>query len=199
MYFRQGGTVMAKKEDLRVKKTKKGLYEALMALLSEKTFDAITVRELCDTANIRRATFYKHYDDKFAFLTAFTHALRDRFDTLIYKTDESYHTAKYYVAYAKRIVEYITEHEAAVNNLMNSTLFPMMLTIIIEQNYADTLERLNESVVGGMKLGVATDTTTALCVGGVATAIYLWVRGGKQKPADKFAEEIGALISNILK
>ncbi len=190
---------MAKKEDLRVKKTKKGLYEALMTLLSEKTFDAITVRELCDTANIRRATFYKHYDDKFAFLTAFTHALRDRFDTLIYKAEEPYPSASYYVAYAKRIVEYITEHEAAVNNLMNSTLFPMMLTIIIEQNRADTLERLNSSVAGGMKLSVAADTTASLCVGGVATAIYLWVRGGKEKPADVFSEEIGALISNILK
>ncbi|MBO5100966.1 MAG: hypothetical protein J6C39_00350, partial [Clostridia bacterium] len=108
-------------------------------------------------------------------------------------------SASYYVAYAKRIVEYITEHEAAVNNLMNSTLFPMMLTIIIEQNRADTLERLNSSVAGGMKLSVAADTTASLCVGGVATAIYLWVRGGKEKPADVFSEEIGALISNILK
>ncbi len=190
---------MAKKEDLRVKKTKKGLYEALIALLSEKTFDAITVRELCDSANIRRATFYKHYNDKFAFLTAFTQALRDRFDTLIYKSDEPYPSAIYYVAYAKRIVGYISEHEAAINNLMKSTLFPMMLTIIIEQNYADTLERLNASVAGGMKLGVATDTTAALCVGGVAAAIYTWICGGKQKPAEKFSEELGALILNILK
>lgn len=190
---------MANKEDLRVKKTKKALYEALMALLSEKTFDAITVNELCEVVGIRRATFYKHYNDKFAFLTSFTHALRNRFDTLIYKTDEKYFSADYYVAYAKRIVGYISEHSDAVANLIKSTLFPMMLTIILEQNYNDTLERLNASIECGMKLSTSPEITAATCAGGVASAIYMWLMTGKVKSPDELAEEIGVIIGNILK
>lgn len=190
---------MANKEDLRVKKTKKALYEALMALLSEKTFDAITVNELCEVAGIRRATFYKHYNDKFAFLTAFTHALRDRFDTLIYKNDDAHFSADYYVAYAKRIVGYISEHHRAVENLLKSTLFPMMLTIILEQNYHDTLVRLSESVKNGMKLSVSPEITAAACAGGVASAIYMWLMTGKVKTSEELSEEIGIIINNLLK
>jgi AcrR family transcriptional regulator len=74
---------MAVKEDLRVKKTKKALYDAFMTLLSEKQFEDITVNELCDAAGVRRATFYKHYSDKFDFLTAYVRLLRDRIDRMI--------------------------------------------------------------------------------------------------------------------
>ena len=49
------------KEDLRVKKTKRVLTEAFFKLLNEKPFEEITVNELCDRADVRRATFYKHY------------------------------------------------------------------------------------------------------------------------------------------
>lgn len=57
-----------KKIDVRVKRTYKQLTEALMELLSEKKFDDITVLEICDRASVHRATFYKHFVDKFDFL-----------------------------------------------------------------------------------------------------------------------------------
>jgi AcrR family transcriptional regulator len=35
-----------------------------MALMRTKRYDAITVAEICDLANIGRSTFYEHYDGK---------------------------------------------------------------------------------------------------------------------------------------
>lgn len=189
---------MAEKEDLRVRKTKKALYGAFLGLLSEKTFEEITVNELCETAGVRRATFYKHYADKFAFLTAFTKALRDRFDSIIWKADKFDTTSKYYVAYAKRIVGYISEHEAAVYNIIKSNLFHVMLSIIIEENYKDTVIRLEESINAGMRIVSSVDVTAAMCAGGVATAIYYWFVEGKQKSPNRLAEEIGTVIQSIL-
>ena len=43
---------MSGKEDLRVKRTKKALTKAFMKLLSVKSFEDITVNELCDEAGI---------------------------------------------------------------------------------------------------------------------------------------------------
>lgn len=57
-----------KKEDLRVRKTNKMLGEAITELLQTKSIDKISVVELCDAAQIHRATFYKHYKDKNAFI-----------------------------------------------------------------------------------------------------------------------------------
>lgn len=54
--------------DLRVRRTQKLLWEALMALLAEQAFEAISVKDICDLAMVHRTTFYKHYEDKYHLL-----------------------------------------------------------------------------------------------------------------------------------
>ena len=72
-----------KKEDARVTKTKGRLFFAFRALLAEKTFEEITINEICIRAEVRRATFYKHFCDKYDFLAALTTELRKDFDRYI--------------------------------------------------------------------------------------------------------------------
>jgi AcrR family transcriptional regulator len=52
------------KMDRRKQRTQKLLREALIALILEKGYDAITVQDITDRANLGRATFYLHYRDK---------------------------------------------------------------------------------------------------------------------------------------
>lgn len=56
---------MLNKDDRRVRKTKKALWDALAELLLEKELHSITIRQLTDKADIHRATFYTHYKDVF--------------------------------------------------------------------------------------------------------------------------------------
>ncbi len=53
------------KEDKRVIKTKINLKSTFTQLLLSKPFDKITIKELCDTSNTSRITFYSHYKDKY--------------------------------------------------------------------------------------------------------------------------------------
>lgn len=55
-------------KDLRVRRTKKTLREALIRLLRKKEFDKISVIDICREAMITRATFYVHYSDKYELL-----------------------------------------------------------------------------------------------------------------------------------
>jgi len=52
-----------KKDDRRVRKTKKAIQEGLAELMLEKDLRNITVQELSDKADVHRATFYSHYTD----------------------------------------------------------------------------------------------------------------------------------------
>ncbi|MEP7271088.1 MAG: TetR/AcrR family transcriptional regulator [Acidobacteriota bacterium] len=52
------------KEDRRIRRTRDALGDALVALIGEKAFDAITVQEVLDRANVGRSTFYTHYQSK---------------------------------------------------------------------------------------------------------------------------------------
>ena len=189
---------MPGKEDLRVKRTKKALSEAFMRLMAEKSFEDITVNELCDKAGIRRATFYKHYTDKFDFLTAYTCALRDRFDNVIWKSDVSAPPKEYYVAYAKRLVEFISENSAAIENILKSNMFPTLLTIILEQNYKDTCERLAASAEAGMKLSASVEVVASMASGAVAAAVYAWFKTGRVQSHEELASEIGDAVASLI-
>ena len=49
-------------EDLRVVKTIRGIKTAFEALICEKDYEKITVKELCDRAQINKKTFYTYYE-----------------------------------------------------------------------------------------------------------------------------------------
>jgi len=49
--------------DLREKKTKRSLTNAFIEIRSKKPLERITVKELCEKAEISKATFYLHYHD----------------------------------------------------------------------------------------------------------------------------------------
>lgn len=52
------------KTDRRVNRTREQLQKALIELIGERTYDAITIQEIADRANIGRTTFYLHYNTK---------------------------------------------------------------------------------------------------------------------------------------
>lgn len=51
--------------DLRVQRTREALLTALMSLTSEQGYHAVTVDAIARRARINRATFYRHYTDKY--------------------------------------------------------------------------------------------------------------------------------------
>ncbi len=69
-----------KKVDRRTRRSQKRLFEALMALILEKPYENITVSEIAEKADVARATFYLHFDDKDALLLSSLDAL---FETIV--------------------------------------------------------------------------------------------------------------------
>jgi AcrR family transcriptional regulator len=60
--------IVEQPEDLRVRRTRQLLKRALIELTIEKGFAAVTVQEIAARAMVNRATFYRHYLDKYDLL-----------------------------------------------------------------------------------------------------------------------------------
>jgi AcrR family transcriptional regulator len=56
------------KGDPRVRRTKQLLQQAFLELVRIKSFEDLTVKDITDRATVNRATFYAHFDDKYALL-----------------------------------------------------------------------------------------------------------------------------------
>ena len=59
---------MEKREDRRIMMTKRLLKDALIDMLKERDIYHIPIRELCETADVNRTTFYKYYASQFDLL-----------------------------------------------------------------------------------------------------------------------------------
>ena len=68
------------KTDARKRYTQMVLKQSLLKLLKEKPVNKITVKEVCELAQLNRATFYAHYSDCFALLVSIENELIDAFE-----------------------------------------------------------------------------------------------------------------------
>ena len=59
---------IAVKYERKTLQTKNEIKQALISLLEEKNFNAVTVRDITERAQINRGTFYLHYLDKYDLL-----------------------------------------------------------------------------------------------------------------------------------
>lgn len=71
------------KTDRRVRRTKALLMDALFSLLEVKNYKDITVKELCDAADINRGTFYLHYKDIYDMVEQIEQDILCQFEELI--------------------------------------------------------------------------------------------------------------------
>lgn len=66
--------------DRRVRRTRKLLHDAFLALVLEKGYEKITIQDILDRADVGRSTFYVHFRDKEALLTASFDGMRDQLE-----------------------------------------------------------------------------------------------------------------------
>jgi AcrR family transcriptional regulator len=69
--------------DRRVRKTRDVLRKNLINLMKDKNINSITVKELCEKADINRGTFYLHYKDVFHMLEEIEKELFEEFQDMI--------------------------------------------------------------------------------------------------------------------
>lgn len=67
-------------EDKRIRHSKERISRAMIACLNNTSLDKITVRQICDTADVNRSTFYAHYPNPITLYRQLEQSMADSFD-----------------------------------------------------------------------------------------------------------------------
>lgn len=97
------------KVDRRVKYTKMVLKESFINLLEKKDISQISIKEICEDADINRATFYAHYSDQYDLLKKIEAELVDNINVHIAEFDCKSNELDA-VLQAERIFAYLKEN-----------------------------------------------------------------------------------------
>lgn len=105
------------KVDLRIQKTEQALTQAMTRLLKEKPYVSITVSDICNTAMVRRATFYRHFHDKDDFLDFCLKQQLKQFESVHPDEDDP---VAYYTAVLRNILRFMRDSASLLDNMSPS-------------------------------------------------------------------------------
>ncbi len=106
--------------DIREKKTKRSISNAFLEIRSQKPLERITVKELCEAAEISKATFYLHYHDVFELSdTLQQNTIRDIMDHVTNPADMIFDPCKS----SKEMIDGFYSNRAIINILFSGSQF----------------------------------------------------------------------------
>ncbi|MBA4601749.1 TetR/AcrR family transcriptional regulator [Thermoactinomyces sp. AMNI-1] len=105
------------KLDRRKKYTRMVLKNSLMKLLKEKPISSITVKEICELADINRSTFYSHYSDQFDLLDKIEEEIID--DMTRYLSQYNYETEQDTLQMFEKLLEYLASKQEICKTLLH--------------------------------------------------------------------------------
>lgn len=122
------------KEDLRVTKTKKLLYETLINLMEEKSFEEIKVSDICKKALINRSTFYSHYSDKYELFMELINTLKLSLFNSLNTNENNVNTREYFIELINILLNHIDDkkniyYSILINN-RNSIITDIILDVV---------------------------------------------------------------------
>jgi|SRR5579859_1248967 len=93
-------------KNLRLRRTQKLLREALVELIEERGFDALTIGELTARAMVSRAAFYRNYQDKYDLVEQIFEEVMSTLQGTVANMGSEQHPPQVWIKFFEHIAEY---------------------------------------------------------------------------------------------
>ncbi|MCM3442231.1 TetR-like C-terminal domain-containing protein [Metabacillus halosaccharovorans] len=178
------------KLDRRKKYTQMVLKDSLMRLLKEKQISSITVKEICEHADINRSTFYSHYSDQFDLLDKIEDEIIE--DLTGYLNQCHFENDEDDLQMIEKLLEYFASKHEVCQTLLNEnsdTTFQKKVMVFAQDffmNHWKAEKQLSEE----LSMYVST-----FIISGSIYATKTWLNNGM----DKSPKEMAELINHVIK
>ncbi len=182
-------------------RTRADIYNAAMNLFVRRGFDSVTIEDICDSADVARATFFLHFPAKEALLIEYGERANDELAAAIAEFRGSA-TATLRMA-LKMLAERAVRHPDVVRLVMREMLARPRLLSEHDEKTADLINLLAAVIRRGQTSGEfrrRTEPTVAALTACAAffALIYTWVRhDGKIDIESAVAETLDIVLNGI--
>ncbi|MDD3224350.1 MAG: TetR/AcrR family transcriptional regulator C-terminal domain-containing protein [Clostridium sp.] len=174
------------KTDRRVKYTKMVIRNSFIKLLKQKPISKITIKEICENADVNRATFYAHYQNQYDLLNKIEARLIDDINAYLsnYEFKDNMDIASKML---EKILDYVKENSDIFDILLISngdmTFQNEFIKIITKQHFSP------DTRSGSLSKEDAAYIFSFSSSGSIGV-IQKWLKDDMKKPTNKLAELI---------
>jgi AcrR family transcriptional regulator len=185
---------VAAKVDRRVQRTRQLLREALLSLIRERGFEALSVQEIIDRANVGRATFYAHFDNKEDLLLSGLEGLRATLKDLQRQAHSRGGSAdERLFAFSRELFAHTNDHRDVFQAMVGDRsaaliqqVFHRMLVDLVRDDVKAMLSRSNPR-------SMPAETIVQFAAGGLF-GLLMWWLGARGRPS---VEEVNTLFRRL--
>ncbi|WP_144549272.1 TetR/AcrR family transcriptional regulator [Bacillus sp. X1(2014)] len=179
------------KVDRRIAKSQVAIKNAVIELMSEKSFDDITIQDIADRADVNRGTIYLHYTDKYDLLDKMIEEHMNNLRELCQSASEMTFQEGNYVWY-----EYFERNYLFFSTMLASKGAPYFrsrfLDLVIEEF------KVEVETTEGTNHGLSEEVILQFFGSAVVGTVEWWFKNGMPLPARVMAEQTGALLDRNL-
>jgi len=177
-------------DNQRVRLTKKLLQDSLISLLQRENIHKLSIKQICDEAQINRSTFYKYYGSQYDLLEEMEKDVLDRINSYLEAGTDS--TSYYDPQRLTKAIEFINENIDLCRLLLNNNVdpkFPEKLVLSLQ-----SITNLAENQLSGKYSDAEFSYIFDFAIGGGFSFIKTWINKENREPP----EEVAKLLSDIV-
>jgi AcrR family transcriptional regulator len=179
---------MTTKENQRVRLTKRLFQDSILELMKNKNINKITVKELCEKADLNRTTFYLHYGIPEDVLTEIENDFIEKTKAHLININ-----AKDRTAGIESFLIYIKENRIIISSLMGEYGRDEFRRYFFESVFPSGIFQNEEH-----RVNLKTDTyVDAFIISGAFSSIYTWLLNDFSVSTYELAKLIDIMITGV--
>jgi AcrR family transcriptional regulator len=179
------------KTDSRVRYTQMVIKNSFISLLKETSLNKITVKTICDFAEINRATFYRHYDDVFSVIETIEDELLAELKRLIEHSNQNNIVETFEIIFKK--IQTDGDLYKTLFSSNGDSLFPARIFNICYKNISNTIKKQFPRLSP-----VQQEWVYNFLAQGSSGVLNCWVKNNMKEPPKMVAAFIGQLFTVLM-
>ncbi|APR06364.1 Bacterial regulatory protein, tetR family [Lentilactobacillus parabuchneri] len=151
---------LSKKPTRGAQRTLTAFCGTMLKLLSEKSFEKISVNEICEISNFPRATFYNYFDDKYDLLNYCWYVIAQEIQ--VDQAPEAV-SNKSLIIYFDRLYDVFKSHAQLLNNILQYNDFSGQLGNSFINYFKNKMQEIFTTSIDYSKLGLPVELVADHC------------------------------------